>query len=169
MWIKKKKRGEPRTQSVWYYDRPFKEHGIRRSMATVSDRGVLEIYFNAKPGVFVNEGASGKVIGRALKAELGIDKFICDVRADGDSYVRIAFYCRVDCVPDPETMEKVPSIIEGNIVEAMLERWDAKTGEYQGLWSFSEFNCDERARIKMLLRQDPRLKSVLGSKWRLSL
>ena len=169
MWVKKKKRGEPRTLSIWYYNRPFKESGVKRSMASVDDRGVMEIYFNTKPGVFVNESASGKEIGRALKSEFGVDRFICDVKADGDSYARVGFYCRVESVPDPEVMEKVPSVIDENFVEAMLDRWDAKTGEYQGKWSFSEFSCDERARIKMLLRKDPRLKSVLGSKWRLSL
>lgn len=120
-WVRKKKYGEDRKQWIWYYERPFSESAIFRSQAIVEDTNVMEVYYHTKPRFGVDEAASRKNIGRAIKEHLGVGKYITSVDHN-NNMSRVSFYCKVDKLPDPERMKAIPRLIDESMVKVDSEK-----------------------------------------------
>ena len=164
-WQRRKKYGMDKYQQIWYYERPFQENGIFVSAATVpEDTNVLEIYYHLKTDMFLNIRATEREMGRALKALFGCGKYICRVE-HSMPLATVSFYTKVEEVPEPWKMEEVPEVIGRSLVEAGLDRWNYKTGEYQGRFYLSEFNDYHRCLIRKFCEGRYKGRQVLGSIW----
>lgn len=164
-WMRRKKYAEDRHYMVWYYKQPFYESPLFISAGTMQeDTKVLEIYYHVKGEEYLNIRATERKLGRALKELFGGKKYICRVDQKVP-LITVAFYTKVDGLPEPEKMEKVPELINSSLVEAGVDRWDCKTGEYQGRYYLSEFPFGQRHNIRKFCEGKYKSKQFLGSIW----
>ena len=163
-WQQRKKYGSDKHFWLWYYQRPFSEPNIALSQGSVSESNVLEIYFHVKRTEYLDTRATERKIGRALQALFGVGKYICTV-AQQLPLITVDFHTRINELPESEKMEMVPEVIESSTVEAWIDRWDYKTGEYQGRYYLSDFDMSQRCKIKKFCDGAYKDKQVLGSIW----
>ena len=169
-WIRRKIRGTKDYQWIWKYERPFKEWPMWDSRATVSERGVMEIWYVIKPEGIANERTMADKVRNGLRELFNVEgKDICEVMSM-IGFARVAYYCRMKEPPKEDVMRKVEDVIASSYVETEVSRWDAKTGEYQGTFLLTEFDPNARFEImKHIEGSDPKKFNVVrGSKWRLA-
>lgn len=165
VWFKRKELGKDVIQWIWKFDRPFSERPMWDSRATVRGNA-MEIWFNFRPGGIADCRRTEKALKKEFRRLFNVkDRDICEVFSML-GFARVAYYCRVERPPAKEFMEQVEAVVERCYVEAEVDRYDAKTGEYQGTFFLTEFNNDQRVRITKHIEGDKRFKAPLGSKWR---
>lgn len=164
-WMRRKRRGCESKVWIWYYERPFKESMIFRSVGIFDDRGVLEVYFHHKSDFPANVKATEAEVGNRLKRLFGCDRFICSV-SQTVPMLRVSFYCRLGSLPSKEVMDEVPERISEGIVEACFDRWNYRTGEYEGRYSLGDIPKGGRFHVVRYCEGRSRSKYVLGSIWK---
>lgn len=141
-WYQQRKRGEEYLVNTWTYERDFTEQALRKSKATVDERGVFELYFNFRTPAPINAVQSRQAISRKLKRLLGITMFICcvspsqSVKGGGYFCSNVQFYCRMRSLPRPEIMEAIPNVVEANYVPALYKK-TLKNGDVE-FYEYSE-------------------------------
>lgn len=138
---------------TYLWERPIFEHIMQKSRADFNGEQ-FELYYNAITDEPINSNGSMKVLGKEFKELFNAGKYICTVSRgnalrgmEGKFKCNVQFYCRINELPSDETMSNVESIINENLVPALFESTDVKTGEVELLY-YSEIQCDyHRKRI----------------------
>ena len=173
-WVKYGKRW------IYLWERPIFEHTMQKSRADFNGEQ-FELYYNAITDEPINSNGSMKALGKALKYLFNADRYICTVsrgnalrEMDGKFKCNVQFYFRSNELPSEEAMSKVEGIINENLVPALFESTDEKTGEVELLY-YSEIQCDYHK--KRLIHQEcegtletrnknKKRRTVLGKYWR---
>lgn len=157
MWKQRKERGTGVQTEIWEF-----QGGGRATYA----KGVLEVYLFTRPGFRLSEGKTGVKMGHALKRLFGASKCICDIRSGihtPDYPARVSFYAKVP-KPSDDVMEKVIKTVEDNVVEALLQRWNAKDNHFEGFYAWDEFSPKEKQEMYHYFAGYT--QSAMGSRWK---
>lgn len=165
-WYRQKHRGYSDYLWQWDFDVPKKERPMWRSKAVMDERGVLEIYLNLWPGYVVDEIRSAKTVGKLLTEGLGTSKYISVVDAHG-MMATLKYYTKVEALPDQEFMAGVQEMVYRNISEAYADRWDARTGEYQGRFTLTGFTSEQRFQIYRAAANTKGHETYDDSRWKI--